>query len=118
MGASMTEKKKVWVRNPASEYALVESGDEQDRLSLHGWTATTVEPGPGAWVWLRRPDVEGAGRVPVASVPHWINMGWAPGAPEDRVDVTKDPEPELSLAEMSAAAEPAKPAPVGKPPKE
>jgi hypothetical protein len=119
-GSAVTDR-KIWVSRPLSEgaeYALLDSPDDRDRLSLAGWAETAAEPRQDAWVWMRYPGVDGAQRFPVAAVPNWIAMGWAPGAPTEQADPTKDPEPPQSLAALSAAAEPVKPAPVGKTPKE
>ena len=113
----MTDK-KIWVRNAAGDYALLDGASERDRFSAFGWAETTEEPGPDAWVWMRFDGVENPARFPIGSVSHWTAVGWFPAAPPEHVDPTQEPDPgPLSLAALTAAA-PAKPAAVGKTVKE
>lgn len=111
--------KKIWVRSPNGEYALLSGPEERDRFVPLGWAETTEEPGPDAWVWMRFDGVEKPAKFPIGSVPHWTLVGWYPGAPPEHVDPTQEPEPTgpLSLAALSAVT-PAKPAAAAKNPKE
>lgn len=113
--------KQIWVRRSVgdrNEYALLASAEERDRFGPFGWVETTDEPAPDAWVWMRHDGIDGAQAFPIASVPNWAAKEWYPAAPPEHVDITKDPEPPLSLAALSATSAPAKPAAAGKNPKE
>lgn len=117
----MTDK-KIWVSRPGNErteFALLSGAAERDQLVPFGWAEPSAEPGPDAWVWMRYEGIDGAQVFPIESVPHWTAKGWFPAAPPEHVDPTKEPKSgPMSLAALSSAAEPVKPAAVGKSSKE
>lgn len=86
-------KNKYWIADPNSgAKAIVEGVEERDRWTkVLGWSETT-EPTGDERVWLYNESIDGRTVLPYdASQGHWKGIGWAPGAPPEPVDTTKDP---------------------------
>ncbi len=100
-------KNKYWIVNPnGGAKALVEGAEERDRWTrVHGWDEAD-EPVSGDMVHVTNADTGGQTTLPwdtLAEGAYWHGVGFAPSAPPEPVDVTKDP----ALRDQPAA----KPAP-------
>jgi hypothetical protein len=108
-------KNHYWIADPNSgAKALVEGVEERDRWTkVQGWSEAT-EPTGDERVWLYNASIDGRTVLPFdASQGHWKGIGWAPGAPPEPVDTTRDPalmdqpEPAAAPTAPSSAASPA-----------
>lgn len=82
-----------WIVDPNSgTKALVEDAAEYDRWTrVHGW-AETAEPAGDERVWVRHAETGGRSVLPHSAIGgYWAANGWAPSAPPEPVDRTKDP---------------------------
>lgn len=82
-----------WIVDPNSgAKALVDTAAERDCWTeVYGWS-TTTEPSGDERVWVHHPDTGGRAVLPAAAIGgYWSALGWAPSAPPEPVDTTKDP---------------------------
>lgn len=102
----MAENKTGWMSN-GTEWALVDKGDA-DTWKPRGWSAADEPTDDAAFVYMEHPDegVTGKARLPWGARAYWQGIGFAPAAPPDPVDLTRDPH----LRDQRAEKAPAKPA--------
>lgn len=103
----MTSKQTFWIVNPnGGAKALVEGAEERDRwMRVHRWDETS-EPVSGDMVWAQNANTGGRATLPwdtLGEGGYWHGVGFAPSAPIEPVDLTKDP----ALRDQPAAAAPA-----------
>lgn len=79
----------VWVRDGYGSVALVPA-DAVDHWKPRGWIETT-DPDSADQIWMRHAEHGGRAQFPIVIARVWADLGWAPSAPPEPVDVTKDP---------------------------
>lgn len=100
-------KNHYWISDPnGGAKALVEGVEERNRWTqVQGWDES-AEPVSGDMVWAYNEAAEGHAKLPhdtLADGGYWRGVGWAPSAPPEPVDLTKDP----ALRDQPADARPA-----------
>lgn len=88
-------KQSYWIVDPnGGAKALVEGAEERNRWTqVHGW-GEAEEPTSGDMVWVHNPATDGRTILPhdaLSEDGYWRGIGWAPSAPSEPVNVTKDP---------------------------
>ena len=88
-------KNHYWIADPnGGAKALVEGVEERNRWTqVQGWDESQ-EPVSGDTVWAYNVAAEGHAKFPhdtLAEGGYWHGVGWAPSAPPEPIDVTKDP---------------------------
>lgn len=100
-------KNTYWIADPnGGAKALVETAEERDRwVQVRGW-AESAGPVSGDRVWVHNAQTGGRTTLPHDTLGvggYWRGVGFAPSAPPEPVDLTKEP----SLRDQVAPPSPA-----------
>ena len=110
----MTSKQTFWIVDPnGGAKALVEGAEERDRWTrVHRWDETG-EPVSGDMVWAQNANTGGRTILPWDALTggYWAGVGFAPSAPTEPVDLTKDPalrdQPQAAAETPTPSSKPA-----------
>lgn len=107
----MSSTNSYWISDPnGGAKALVDSATERDRWTqVFGWNEA-AEPVSGDMVWVHNAQTDGRAKLPhdtLAEGGYWRGVGFAPAAPPEPVDLTKDPALRDQQAPARTAPSPA-----------